>query len=68
MLSDGIGVIVAIPIALVAIYLMIWLLFLLPADMARERHRDPAAWVLVSLLGSPFLAIFLLWLLDDYEE
>lgn len=47
------------------IWLTIWLVFLLPAEMAKERRRDPVAWVLISLLGSPFLAIFLLWFLGE---
>ncbi|WP_085306966.1 hypothetical protein [Planktotalea arctica] len=50
----------------------LWLLFLLvvtvPSDMAKERNRDPFAWVLISLPGTPFLAIFLLWLLGDISE
>ncbi len=33
----------------------------IPMDMARARNRDPAAWVLVSIFGSPFLAIIILW-------
>jgi hypothetical protein len=49
-------------------WFIIWLVFLLPAEMARDRSRDPVSWVLVSLLGSPFLAIFLLWLLGDAPQ
>ncbi|MEN8935871.1 hypothetical protein [Planktotalea arctica] len=48
----------------------LWLLLVVtvPSDMAKERNRDPFAWVLISLLGTPFLAIFLLWLLGDISE
>lgn len=46
----------------------IWLAFLLPSKMAKARNRDPVAWVLVSLLGSAFLAIFLLWFLGEARE
>lgn len=49
-------------------WFIVWLAFLLPAEMARERSRDPVAWVLVSLLGSPFLAIFLLWFLGEASQ
>lgn len=57
----------AILISALVIWLTIWLVFLLPARMARDRGRDPVAWVLVALLGTPFLAIFLLWVLGDHR-
>jgi hypothetical protein len=50
-----------------ALYLLVWFYIWLPSDMARERNREPFAWILISILGSPFLAIFLLWLLGDFE-
>lgn len=60
-----IALVFGVAIFCLIMWFIVWLVFLLPAEMARERRRDPIAWVLVSLLGSPFLAIFLLWLLDE---
>ena len=51
--------------ALAALYFTVWLLILLPAEMAEARGRSAFSWVLVSLFFSPFLAIFLLWWLGD---
>ena len=53
--------------------LMIWIIFVLPANMAAKRGRSPGIWVLISLVGSPPLAILLLIALGDapgrqYEE
>lgn len=36
---------------------------MVPARMASARNRSTLAWVLVSLFGSPILAVFLLLLL-----
>ncbi|WP_374373044.1 hypothetical protein [Tabrizicola sp.] len=52
---------------------MIWIIFVLPANMAAKRGRSPGIWVLISLVGSPPLAILLLIALGDapgrqYEE
>lgn len=47
------------------LYFGVWLYFLLPADMARDRNRDPFVWVLISIVGSPLLAILLLTALGD---
>ncbi len=50
---------------LFAVVMYVWwqLCISLPYQMAQDRNRDGVAWVLISLIGSPFLAIFLLWLL-----
>ena len=42
------------------LYFLVWLAILLPSEMARERRRDPTVWVLISIVGSPPLAILLL--------
>jgi hypothetical protein len=47
------------------LWFAIWLAILLPHRMAVARNRDGVAWVLVSLLGSPFVAIIGLWLLGE---
>jgi hypothetical protein len=39
---------------------MIWFVFILPANMARCRNRSALVWVLISIFGSPFLAVLLL--------
>lgn len=52
-------------IGLIFFYFSIWLLILLPAEMAEARGRSAVRWILVSLFFSPGLAIFLLWWLGD---
>lgn len=37
-----------------------WLYILLPMGMARSRNRSGLLWVLISIVGSPVLAILLL--------
>jgi hypothetical protein len=54
--------------ALVALYLTLWVVILLPARMAEARGRSAFGWVLVSLIFSPFLAVILLWLLGDTRQ
>jgi len=54
---------VALLVGLAALYFSLWLFILLPARMAEARERSSLGWVVVSILFSPFLAIFLLWLL-----
>ena len=57
-------------VGLLILYLSLWLLILLPAEMAAARGRSTFNWILVSLFFSPFAAIFLLWWLGDnpYRE
>lgn len=43
----------------------LWLFILLPAGMAKDRNRSAFLWVLVSLFGSPILAILLLIALGE---
>ena len=47
--------------------LAFWLYIGLPWDMAKARKRQPLLWVLISIVGSPFLAIILLWWLGEAE-
>lgn len=47
------------------LWFSVWLFILLPYRMANARQRDGFAWVLVSLLGSPLLAIILLLFLGQ---
>lgn len=53
---------------MLAIWFTIWLLILLPAEMARNRNRSAFWWVVVSLAISPFAAIFLLWLIGPAAD
>ncbi len=59
------GGLIGIVAAIAIFYFAVWLFILLPADMARDRGRDPFIWVLISIVGSPFLAILLLAALGD---
>jgi hypothetical protein len=53
---------------LAAFCFSLWLLILLPAEMAEARGRSAFNWVMVSLFCSPFFAIFLLWWLGDHPD
>ena len=45
----------------VALFVMLlWLAFVVPYQMAERRNRSGGLWILISLVGSPFLAILLL--------
>ena len=46
---------------------MFWLCVSVPMEMAELRGRDRVAWLFVSLICSPMLAIPLLWILGDVE-
>ena len=50
---------------LLALLFVLWLCVLLPAGMARKRNRSAFIWVLISLLGSPILAVLLLLALGN---
>ena len=46
-----------------------WLIVQVPYEMANDRNREGIAWVIVSIVGSPILAILALWLLGSkYDE
>lgn len=55
----------SLAVGLLALCFVLWLFILLPADMARKRNRSALIWVLISLFGSPILAILLLVALGD---
>ena len=52
-------------IFLVCLWFVLWLYVLLPSEMARRRNRSAFIWVLISLFGSPVLAILLLLALGN---
>lgn len=56
---------VAVIIGIATLYFIVWFFILLPSRMAETRGRSTVVWVLVSIFFSPFLAIFLLWVLGD---
>jgi hypothetical protein len=59
------GPLLVLIIGMFALYIVVWFYIILPMEMADERGRSKAIWVLISILMSPFLAIFLLWLLGN---
>ena len=65
MTSDALSGLFMFAMAAALLYLGLWIYVLLPADMARDRHRSAFGWVLMSLLFSPVLACLLLWLLGE---
>lgn len=50
----------ALVLAGLALWFGLWLFILLPANMAKARNRSATIWVLISLFGSPILAVLLL--------
>ena len=54
-------------VALLALFVVLWLYILLPAGMAEPRNRSQLIWVLISLFGSPILACLLLLALGDAD-
>lgn len=45
---------------LLVLVFVFWLYIIVPAQMARNRKRSALVWVLISIVGSPLLAILLL--------
>ncbi len=64
-MGDLFGALALMIAAFAGIYFIVWLVVLLPADMARARRRDPLIWVLVSIAANPLVAILLLIALGD---
>ncbi len=52
---------------LVLLIVVIWL-YILPITMAGRRNRSGLIWFLIGLVGSPILAILLLFALGDAPE
>ena len=52
-------------LVLAIVYVVIWLVILLPARMAGARGRSAVVWIFVSIFFSPILAVFLLLVLGD---
>jgi hypothetical protein len=52
-------------LGLAALFVVVWLFILLPANMATARGRSAFGWVLLSILFSPILACLLLLLLGE---
>lgn len=52
-------------LALAGAVFLLWFAVILPAQMAGARGRSGLFWVLISLIGSPVLAILLLLVLGD---
>ncbi|WP_170469038.1 hypothetical protein [Ruegeria arenilitoris] len=59
---EDIFILVLYVLAMVA---LLWLYFVVPWNMAKNRNRNPWIWVGISIVGSPLLAILLLYALGD---
>lgn len=64
-MDDPAGGAFAIVALLIGFWLVLWLYVLLPAGMARRRNRSAFIWVLISLFGTPILAVLLLLALGN---
>ncbi len=60
-METAIGIIVGV----VLLAFVIWLWIIVPMNMAQARNRSGLIWVLISIVGSPLLAILLLYALGD---
>ena len=56
-------------LAVVACLALVYYVYIgLTLKMARNRHRDPLGWILLSLLVSPFLTWIVLLIAGDAEK
>ena len=62
------GILVTILGVICLIKLLLWIFYKLPVKMARQRGRDPLAWVLIFLLISPLWGSLILYLAGDYHR
>jgi hypothetical protein len=53
---------------LAVLVFVLWLYIFLPVGMATARGRSAFIWVLISLVGSPLLAILLLLALGNAQD
>lgn len=52
----------------IAVGFLLWLWIIVPAKMAKKRHREPATWVILSVIASPLVAIIALLAVGDADE
>ncbi len=61
-----------VPLQLLAVVAVVALLFFIyidiPRRMARNRHRDPLGWVLLSIFVSPLLTWIILLIVGDAKN
>lgn len=61
--------ILLVVLAVVACLALVYFVYIgLTLKMARNRHRDPLGWILLSLLVSPFLTWIVLLIAGDAEK
>ncbi|MCZ4269035.1 hypothetical protein O4H48_14135 [Rhodobacteraceae bacterium G21628-S1] len=60
---------VILPLFVLALMVVIvWALFSLVGEMARDRGHNPWPWWLLSIAWSPIASIIILWLFFSVEE
>lgn len=52
----------------IAVLFVIWLLFILPARMAKKRGRNPVGWIILFWILNPFWGTILLLILGDSKK
>lgn len=65
---EDISIIFGIIFGLIGIYFIIWLLFLLPRNMAKKRGRSVVGWTILFWILNPFWGAILLLILGDSKE
>ena len=51
-----------------ALGFFLWLWVIVPAKMAKKRNREPAIWVILSVIASPLVAIIALLAVGDTDN
>ena len=51
-----------------AVAFFLWLWVIVPAKMAKKRHREPAIWVILSVIASPLVAIVALLAVGNKDK
>lgn len=47
---------------------LVWQVFALVGDMARDRGKDPVPWWILSIFWSPFGSMLILWAFYDRKD
>ncbi len=55
-------------IGMLAVLALVWVIFSIVGDMARDRGHSPWPWWIVSLCWSPFGSMIVLWLFFDVVD
>lgn len=58
-------ILLAIIVFGIGLWILWWFVITIQSQMALARNWDSAGWILAGILASPFLAIFLTWVIGS---